>query len=57
MKHHNISEQDAECIRCTLQQDEQSLLSDTTALSLVELDRLLLADDGAPQPRIWRAAR
>ena len=53
----SISEEQASRFLDTLQQDDQSSLFSDHGLSPFEQDMLELADDGAPQPKQWRAAR
>lgn len=53
-----LSEEELQSILDHIQRDfESRLFSSSIALTPVEEDLAFLADDGAPQPRTWRAAR
>ena len=57
MNNQPINQEDASRVLEMLAQDDQSSLFSDHGLSAFDLDMMELADDGAPQPRIWRAAR
>lgn len=53
-----LTEEELQSILETIQAEFNSrLLSSSRTLTPVEEDMAFLADDGAPQPRTWRAAR
>lgn len=53
-----LSEEELQSILDHIQRDfESRLFSSSRTLTPVEEDMAFLADDGAPQPRTWRAAR
>ena len=53
-----LSEEELQSILDHIQRDfESRLFSSSRTLTPVEEDMAFLADDGAPQPKFWRAAR